>query len=223
MWDEQNNMWQLAEAEAPAAKAAEPPAKPAAPPPVGGGILATLAGLQGPDIFWGAEGVAKGFQESDVKGRDNFATLAAELQKKGIDLSGPGPFTLLAPVDSAFEKHAAFSGVPISADLLKYHVIPGKKTIEMLMSDQETLLEGATLTYDRRFRKNFLDDAEIAAGEVGRKNWPSNVECDNGLIHCIDQVLVPKEGLEFDEPPEAPGGSPEDEKKAAWFAAREKT
>merc|ERR1712094_116181 len=75
----------------------------------------------------------------------------------------------------------------------KYHVIEGKKTMDALNSDQKTL-NGGTLTYYRKFRKNWLDYAIIGLKSEGpskSSNWPSDVQCDNGVIHAIDTVLVP--------------------------------
>merc|ERR1712087_1054988 len=102
--------------------------------------------------------------------------------KEGVDLSG-GEYTLLAPANSAFDKHNNEVGTPITADVLKYHVIEGKKT-----------LDGGTLTAYRKFRKNWLDGAIIGLKSEGpskSSNWPSDVECDNGIIQAIDTVLVP--------------------------------
>ena len=109
-----------------------------------------------------------------------------------IDLSG-GEYTLLAPANSAFDKHNNEVGTPITADVLKYHVIEGKKTMDALNSDQKTL-NGGTLTAYRKFRKNWLDGAIIGLKSEGpskSSNWPSDVECDNGIIQAIDTVLVP--------------------------------
>merc|ERR1719506_1847859 len=82
--------------------------------------------------------------------------LAAALSKEGIDFSG-GEYTLLAPSNSAIEKHNKEVGTPITADVLKYHVIEGKKTMDALNADQKTL-NGGTLTAYRKFRKNWLDN-----------------------------------------------------------------
>merc|ERR1712154_669225 len=125
----------------------------------------------------GSDGVALGHDEADIKGYDNFDQLASALSSNGVDLSG-GEYTLLAPANSAFDKH---------------HVIEGKKTMDALNSDQKTL-NGGTLTYYRKFRKNWLDYAIIGLKSEGpskSSNWPSDVECDNGIIHAIDTVLVP--------------------------------
>merc|ERR1719159_1508242 len=155
-------------------------------------ITETLATLNGPEIFWGSDGVALGHEEADIKGYDNFDQLAAALSKEGIDLSG-GEYTLLAPANSAFDKHNNEVGTPITADVLKYHVIEGKKTMDALNTDQKTL-NGGTLTAYRKFRKNWLDGAIIGLKSEGpskSSNWPSDVECDNGIIQAIDTVLVP--------------------------------
>merc|ERR1712222_19212 len=136
-------------------------------------IADTIAELQGPEIFWGSEGVLVGKDEADIKGYDNFSKLSAAL--------------------SAFEKHEKEVGTPITADVLKYHVIPGKKTLDMLTTDQETL-QGGTLTSYRKFRKNWLDFAIVGLKSEGPSkgsNWPADVEADNGIIHGIDTVLVP--------------------------------
>jgi len=158
----------------------------------GKSIADTLASMEGPEIFWGSDGVLLGHDESDIKGYDNFDQLAAALSANGIDLSG-GTYTVLAPSNSAIEKHKAEVGTPITADMLKYHVIEGKKSMDALNSDQKTL-NGGTLTYYRKFRKNWLDYAIIGLKSEGpskSSNWPADVQCDNGVIHAIDTVLVP--------------------------------
>merc|ERR1719201_1059470 len=118
--------------------------------------------MEGPEIFWGSDGVLLGHDEADIKGYDNFDQLAAALSKEGVDLSG-GEYTLLAPANSAFDKHNNEVGTPITADVLKYHVIEGKKTMDALNTE----------------------------GPSKSSNWPSDVECDNGIIQAIDTVLVP--------------------------------
>jgi len=182
----------LALALAPAVTAFAPVAAPKAATKVEASIADTLASMEGPEIFWGSDGVLLGHDEADIKGYDNFDQLAAALSKEGVDLSG-GEYTLLAPANSAFDKHNAEVGTPITADVLKYHVIEGKKTMDALNSDQKTL-NGGTLTYYRKFRKNWLDYAIIGLKSEGpskSSNWPSDVECDNGIIQAIDTVLVP--------------------------------
>ena len=182
----------LALALAPAVTAFAPVAAPKASTQLQASITETLATMEGPEIFWGSDGVALGHDEADIKGYDNFDQLAAALSKEGIDLSG-GEYTLLAPSDSAFEKHEQNDGTPLTADILKYHVIEGKVTQGAIAGNQKTL-KGDELFYRRFARKTWLDYAIIGLKSEGpskSSNWPSDVECDNGVIHAIDTVLVP--------------------------------
>ena len=137
---------------------------------------------------------------TSMDGPDSFGKFADALQANGIDLS-TGEYTVLAPADSAF---ATFSQ-PITADLLKYHVIPGNKPISALTTDQTTL-QGGTLAADRRFRKNWLND--VAIGQM-----KSDVACSNGVIHAIDTILVPSGGADA-APPVPVGDAQSAEAKA---------
>ena len=174
------------------ASAFAPSAAPKAATKLEATIPETLASLEGPEIFWGSDGVLEGYDESDIKGYDNFDKLKAALDAEGVDLSG-GTYTLLAPSNSAIEKHTTEVGTPIDSAVLKYHVIEGKVAMDGLNTDQKTL-NGGTLTAYRKFRKNWLDGAIIGLKSEGpskSSNWPADVECDNGIIHAIDTVLVP--------------------------------
>ena len=175
--------------------AAFAPSKGAAPATaLNANIVDTLKTLEGPEIFWGSDGVLEGHDESDIKGYDNFDKLVSALDGQGVSsaLSG-GTYTLLAPSNSAIDKHNTEVGTPITADVLKYHVIEGKVALDNLTTDQKTL-NGGTLTSYRKFRKNWLDGAIIGLKSEGpskSSNWPADIACDNGVIHAIDTVLVP--------------------------------
>merc|ERR1711990_1017820 len=87
----------------------------------------------------------------------------------------------------------------LSADILKYHVIEGKVTQASIAGNQKCL--GGELFYRRFARKTWLDDAIIGLKSEGpskSSNWPSDVECSNGLIQAVDTVLVPGR---FEAPP----------------------
>ena len=60
-----------------------------------------------------ARGDGLGHDEADIKGYDNFDQLASALSSNGVDLSG-GEYTLLAPANSAFDKHNSEVGTPIA-------------------------------------------------------------------------------------------------------------
>ena len=157
-------------------------------------IMTTLGKLEGPEIFWGSAGVALGYDESDIQGYDMFDKLVSALEGAGLaDTLKGGEYTLLAPANSAFDKHAENSGAAVTADALKYHVIEGKVPQGSIAGDLKTL-NGGSLTYGRRFRKTWLDNAIVGLKSEGpskSSNWPCDVECSNGLIHAIDTVLIP--------------------------------
>jgi hypothetical protein len=181
----------LALALAPAA-AFVPSAAPKAALKMDATIQQTLATMQGPEVFWGSDGVLEGHEEDEVKGYDNFDVLAGAMQAQGVNLDG-GQYTLLAPSNSAIDKHNKEVGTPIDANILKYHVINGAVPMSGLTVDQPTL-NGGTLTAYRKFRKNWLDGAIIGLSSEGASkssSWPADVACDNGVIHAIDTVLVP--------------------------------
>jgi uncharacterized surface protein with fasciclin (FAS1) repeats len=154
-------------------------------------IVDTAKSLQGPVVFWGADGPAIGKEESDIRGYDNFEKFVKAVTDAGLAgaLSGPGPFTVFAPTDAAF---ADFTG-EITADILKNHVVPGVLKVDQITGDLTTL-QGSKLIYGRRFRKTFLDYAMVgivSSGPSKGQVYPCDVKCDNGIIHSIDTILVP--------------------------------
>jgi len=53
-------------------------------------------------------------------------------------------------------------------------------------------LNGKDLTYSRKFRKDFVDDAILGEVTFGiYSNFPIDVACDNGVIHSIGLVVSP--------------------------------
>ena len=98
-------------------------------------------------------------------------------------------FTVLAPSDKAFEAlpndllNCLLNDVPTLSKILLYHVANGKVLSKELTDGLEiTMLEGQSVT------------VELSDGNV-KMNAATVVEADvettNGVIHVIDQVLVP--------------------------------
>ena len=177
-----------AAAPAPVAAAAPAAAAPAAAAPAGGGgdVLSTLASLEGPGQVWGADGIAVGKEESDLKGYDNFDQFFARLQSTGVaaELSGAGPFTVFAPVNSAIETYEAMRG-PFDAEVAKLHIVPGNIASSAVSSADLTSL-GGPLTYRYAVRKHFVNDAIIGEKTFGPfSDYPVDVACSNGVIHGV--------------------------------------
>jgi len=154
-------------------------------------------------MYWGSEGPEQipPKEESEIKGKDTFNTLIAAVKACNLvgTLSGPGPFTVFAPTDSAFAAlpkgtvEALLKDIPKLTSILTYHVVPGKVTKEAISGDLKTV-NGATLTYKRFARQTYLDGAIIGKAPQGASFsavYPVNVAADNGMIHVLDEVLIP--------------------------------
>jgi len=111
------------------------------------------------------------------------AVRAAGLDKT---LSGPGPFTVFAPVDEAFEKiqvDRLLEDIPRLRSVLSYHVLPGK----MMRKDVIRLSSARTIAgQDVNF------DTEGGVKIEGAKLIKPNLVAENGVIHAIDKVIMPR-------------------------------
>jgi uncharacterized surface protein with fasciclin (FAS1) repeats len=119
---------------------------------------------------------------------DNFKTLVVAVQTAGLveALQSPGPFTVFAPIDAAFEAlppgtiTSLVQNPPQLARILKYHVVAGKFTKADLEDLSEvTSLEGTTIRLN--FKKNEVKNATAIA---------TDIEATNGIIHVIDRVIL---------------------------------
>ena len=123
----------------------------------------------------------------------SFATLMAAVEASGLaeSLSGEGPYTLFAPSDEAFAKlppgtiEALLADKERLADLLSYHVLPGVVMVEDVAKvETAKTLYGQELKVESDDRGVRVDDARILN---------SDIICKNGVIHVIDQVVLPGE------------------------------
>lgn len=124
-----------------------------------------------------------------------FTILEAALTEAGLvdALSGEGPFTVFAPTDAAFEALLEDLGIeaedllghPQLAEVLQYHVVSGKVMSSDLTDGEVETLLGEMVTIDAG--TFMVNDAEIA---VDAELF--DLEAMNGVVHVIDQVLVPE-------------------------------
>ena len=140
---------------------------------------------------------------ADLAAAGNFTALTRLLKAAGLvkKLSGPGPFTVFAPTDKAFEARAADLGVPLEdvlqgmiADpvllraILLYHVVPGNlraadvvaldgQKVETLSGEKWTVLvDGENVS----IKDGFDQDSNVINVDVA---------ASNGVIHVVDNVL----------------------------------
>mmetsp|Transcript_4201 Transcript_4201/g.8725 ORF Transcript_4201/g.8725 Transcript_4201/m.8725 type:complete len:264 (-) Transcript_4201:76-867(-) len=176
-----------AAAPAAAAPAAAAPAPVAAAPAAGGSAVDVLSTLQGPGQVWGADGIAEGFEESDLKGYDNLDIFVARLQSTGVanEISGAGPFTIFAPVNTAIQTHEKNFG-PFDADCCRTHIVNGNIASSSVGSAALSNIGGKPLVYKRAFRKDFVNDVIIGEQTFGQfSDYPTDVAVSNGVIHTV--------------------------------------
>jgi uncharacterized surface protein with fasciclin (FAS1) repeats len=142
----------------------------------------------------------------------SFKTLVAAVQAAGLvdTLNGSGPFTVFAPTDEAFSKlpkgtvEALLKDVPKLKNILLYHVVSGK-----VMAADATKLTSAKTIQGQNIKidasgKNQLGKNDPAF-DRDSVHWHRNillndnsyvvkadVVADNGVIHVINSVLLPK-------------------------------
>lgn len=120
-----------------------------------------------------------------------FSTLVQAVVKADLagTLSGAGPFTVFAPTNAAFAALFADLGVTGIADLTKeqltpillYHVVSGNVLSSQLSSGSVATLNGS-LDVSVGMEILLNGSTKVVIG---------NVQGTNGVIHAIDQVLLP--------------------------------
>jgi transforming growth factor-beta-induced protein len=133
----------------------------------------------------------------------NFTVLAKLVTAAGLGetLSGPGPFTVFAPTDAAFEAAAAELGVPLDdlvntvladpallTDMLLYHVVDGNvpaADVVALNGKDVTTLSGETWTVMVNGDAVSIQDGFGRMVNVTAVDVPAS----NGVIHVLDNVL----------------------------------
>jgi uncharacterized surface protein with fasciclin (FAS1) repeats len=124
---------------------------------------------------------------------DDFETLVAAVQAAGLveTLKGEGPFTVFAPTDAAF---AALPEGTVESLLeeenrdqltaiLTYHVVPGAVTAaDVVGLDTAETVQGDTIDITVDGDTVMVDGATVVQADI---------MTDNGVIHVIDQVIMP--------------------------------
>ena len=120
-----------------------------------------------------------------------FNTLATALKAAGLvdTLKGPGPFTVFAPTDAAFAKippaqlEALLKDKAKLASVLTYHVVPGQVMASDVKPGAVKTVQGSALTVRTQGGKVMVDNATVTK---------TDISADNGVIHVIDSVILPK-------------------------------
>jgi uncharacterized surface protein with fasciclin (FAS1) repeats len=148
---------------------------------------------------------SKTIVDNAVNSKDH-TTLVAAVKAAGLvdTLQGPGPFTVFAPVNSAFEALPAgtVEGLlkPENKDMLTKvltaHVVAGKLGAMEIMEKAKSMggrynmqtVSGDALTAEIKGNSVFIIDESGEAAKV----TIADVNQANGVIHVVDKVLLPK-------------------------------
>lgn len=129
-----------------------------------------------------------------ASGNDNLSTLEAALTKfpdLTTTLSGQGQFTVFAPTNEAFENlldatgQASLDDIPddVLKDILEYHVISGSTvTSSQLTTGNVTTVGGEQIAVNVSSGVALNGSAMVSTADV---------RATNGVVHVIDEVLVP--------------------------------
>jgi len=147
---------------------------------------------------------SKNIVENAMNSKDH-TTLVAAVKAAGLveTLQGPGPFTVFAPTNAAFNmlpKGAVDNLLkPENKDqltaVLTYHVVAGKLDAKALMQKVKegngmaklTTVNGEELTVMVKNNMVWVKDAKGGMAMVTTKD----VYQSNGVIHVVDHVLMP--------------------------------
>jgi len=115
-----------------------------------------------------------------------FTKLLSAVKSTGLEdtLSGPGPFTLIAPTDEAFAMYKFDGTNDELKTLLTNHVISGKLVSEDITSGMEvTTLGGKVLTIVIGAESATINDASLVLELM-------DIQASNGIIHAVSSVLT---------------------------------
>ena len=137
---------------------------------------------------------------------DDFSTLVTALKAADLvgALKGDGPFTVFAPVNSGFDKIDAKTLNALLqpenkeklSSILTYHVVSGKIAAADVASALKqgggkaelTTLNGGKVTAMSKNGGIYLKDANGNYSKIAK----TDVMASNGVIHIIEDVVMPK-------------------------------
>lgn len=120
----------------------------------------------------------------------NFSTLIGTLQAGSLidTLRTAGPYTLFAPTNAAFRRlvPGALDALQRDTgrlyDFLALHVVPRRVLLHDVTAGTIKTLGGASLTTARAAGEVFVNGVGIARADI---------EASNGVMHVVDEVLLP--------------------------------
>jgi len=157
------------------------------------GLLALAVVSGGSLTLAGSCGAAHDIVDTAVEA-GSFNTLVAAVKAADLvdALKGDGPFTVFAPSDEAFAKLPAGTVESLLKPenkskltaILTYHVVSGKILSADVKPGRVDTLQGSQLRVSMKKGNLMVDQAKIVA---------TDVTATNGVIHVIDEVIMPEQ------------------------------
>ncbi|HEX5616554.1 MAG TPA: fasciclin domain-containing protein [Acidimicrobiia bacterium] len=127
----------------------------------------------------------------------DLSTLVEAVQAAGLaeTLSGEGPFTVFAPTNEAFAAIPAATLESILADtelltkILTYHVVAGEFPASAVAELPDVATGAEVATVEGQNVTIVASDAGVTVN--GANVVQADVEASNGVVHVIDQVILP--------------------------------
>ena len=125
---------------------------------------------------------------------ESFRSWTSLLQTASLAgiLQQPGPYTVFAPTDAAFaalpagtlEELQQPENRELLINILRYHVVPGEVSTNQLSDGELITFEDVpvSIKVDRATNQIAVNNANVIQ---------ANVEASNGVIHVINEVLIP--------------------------------
>jgi uncharacterized surface protein with fasciclin (FAS1) repeats len=127
-----------------------------------------------------------------AKANKSLSTLVKGLKAADMEevLNGPGPFTILAPINMAFSKlePGGFDNLMKPANkeklsaIMNFHVVTGKNLADMFNGQKLTTVSGQELSVTVKDDEVYINGAKILA---------RNMQGSNGVVHSVDAVNIP--------------------------------
>ncbi len=135
----------------------------------------------------------------------NLTTLVAAVKAAGLveTLASPGPFTVFAPTNAAFEKLPEGTVATLVkpenkatlTKILTYHVVAGKLTASDIISAIKAGGGKASLTTvaGEKLTARMSGNSVVITDAKGGQSTVTTVDVmqSNGVVHVIDSVLLP--------------------------------